>query len=79
MEVQPFQRFKLPIFTDGLRDTLNQLLSVGLRTLGLVGDLLETERFHMPSSLAAPVSIDILQNYTMILHDHPITYAPACL
>ena len=46
---------------------------------GLVGDPLKTERFHMPPSLAAPVSIDILQNYTMILHDHPITYAPACL
>jgi hypothetical protein len=41
VKVQAFQRFNPPIFTDGLRDTLNQLLSVGLRTLRLVLCLLE--------------------------------------
>jgi len=30
IEVQPFQRLNRPIFADGPRDTLGQLLSVGL-------------------------------------------------
>jgi hypothetical protein len=33
---QTFQRFNPPILTEGLRDTRNQLRSVGLRTLRLV-------------------------------------------
>src|SRR5689334_21330673 len=68
MEGHAFQRFKLPIFTDGPRDTRNQLLSVGLR---LVCYLLRTERIHTTSAPASPVSIALLQNYTMILQNHP--------
>jgi hypothetical protein len=60
VEVQALQRFNPPIVTDGPRDPLNQLLSVGLRTLRLVCFRLGTSRIHMLSSPAAPISMVLL-------------------
>jgi hypothetical protein len=46
VEVQAFQRLTPSIFTDSLGDTLDQLVSVGLRPVGLTLSLLGVDRIH---------------------------------
>ena len=46
VKVQPFQRLNLPIFPKGSCDTLDQLVSGGLRPVCLTLYLLERPRIH---------------------------------
>ena len=70
MEVQALQRLNPPIFADGSCDTLDQLVSVGLRSACLTLYRLGVHRIHSDCFTHSYTSLLGLQNRATIFENH---------
>jgi hypothetical protein len=60
MELEPWERLDRPISTDNLRDTLDQLVTAGVRPLQHALGGLTVRRFHRSIFLRSARSIAIM-------------------